>query len=98
MKACIQISFKVGSNRQITLTTENLKLVFTEKHITLQESKTNITVSSLHEQMPGVSERIVVITGQIAEIVAALRLLLKKLQESRHYSRLSSVPVSTLCS
>ena len=59
----------------------------------MQESNASITVSSVHEQLPGVSDRVVTINGQIHEVVKAFCLILERLQDSRHYNRLANVAV-----
>lgn len=62
----------------------------------MQDSGAAITVSAQNAQLPGVSDRVVRITGMQTQLMRALALILSKLLESPHYTRLASVPVSLL--
>lgn len=59
-----------------------------------QDSGAAITVSAQNAQLPGVSDRVVRITGTQSQLMRALALILSKLLESPNYARLASVPVS----
>ena len=50
-------------------------------------------MSAQNAQLPGVSDRVVRITGTQSQLMRALALILTKLLESPHYPRLASVPV-----
>ena len=61
-----------------------------------QDSSASITVSSQEAQVPGVTDRVVRITGTQSQLMRALALILSKLLESPHYARLCNVPVLIL--
>lgn len=59
----------------------------------MQVSLARITVSSMEEQLPGVSDRVVKILGTAPQILQALTMMLTDLGENQHYQRLSTAPV-----
>ncbi len=61
-----------------------------------QESGARITVSPQQDQLPGVSDRVVLLLGTKDQVLLAMKLILNLLKDSRQYQRLSTTPVSLL--
>ena len=61
----------------------------------LQDSGARITVSPQQEQLPGVSDRVVLLLGTKDQVLQAMKLILNLLKDSRQYQRLSTTPVSS---
>ncbi|KAK9806702.1 hypothetical protein WJX73_010290 [Symbiochloris irregularis] len=59
-----------------------------------EDSKANITVSSQEKQPPGVPDRVVRTTGDAAQLMRAVALLLRKLAANPNYARFATNSVS----
>lgn len=65
-----------------------------ESFVWEQESGARITVSPQQDQLPGVSDRVVLLLGTKDQVLHAMKLILNLLKDSRQYQRLSTTPVS----
>ncbi|KAK9811410.1 hypothetical protein WJX72_003480 [[Myrmecia] bisecta] len=59
-----------------------------------EDSKANITVSAQDKQLPGVSDRVVRVTGDLEQLMRAVALLITKLSENPNYSRFTNTFVN----
>ena len=84
-----QAAWQGAHNRSVEL----IRVAPTRSTRVMQDSAAAITVSAQNAQLPGVSDRVVRITGTQSQLMRALALILSKLLESPHYPRLASVPV-----
>ena len=52
-------------------------------------------MSPQQDQLPGVSDRVVLLLGTKDQVLHAMKLILNLLKDSRQYQRLSTTPVSS---